>query len=906
MVVRTKLDGLPITFRLADKNRRKSVDKKLVFELQIIPHDVVILHPSFCCPEILEQDQKISVFILTDKEFYQQYYREKDPEKPFTLAEINRLLKIYPWSDRKQLTDVPLLKDKTTATQYLSITYINDMQDKEVLADDDDDDDMGPVTLKEWRIQDKDQQLFARLRESSRQFYLKRQLMYLFHITIDPKGIETTIKPDALYDIAWLLPNKTGDQQSKKIRPYRELQATFTEQLINKHNQNRQYAYQVNGQAFDFTNDNTAPVEAYHPFYVSSKDKLNIGHLTDVHVSSRQFALQACEAQVLQGLTDTHISQQTGAMVNVTFNTLRDLIDELIKQGADALVVTGDLVDFNRNLDPALNDNWQTNFKKPGPLWDALHDKHHGDPEQYPPYIDDHLIYSLFLYCYNQHGRPLYLTSGNHEAYSNPYGISPRVGKFLGLKPKGLVKANEGIPADHNLTIYEAILTYGPRYHHLAHQFKTKNLEWFYTVFTPFTDFVITYKNQCLVGLAWGGDEDILTNFNALTLSRGGTLPTASEALEPEQYEIVQAAVAQNKQTILATHFTFVNYANSVPLTQQGSVNYNNTFKSYSEYDHGSFKVQRFELYDLLKQNKLFYTLSGHSHRAGLYETKFDDSKVRHNMQTRGHILTETAMDPTELSAAFDPGPRVLVSGCGGPIAVQNHYGEGATSAKTKQTKGLKNWGLDWPSATLIKFNGSEDSLQRIIPQNTPTAQPRLAVALDFVDLLEYKVFKRFESDANETRFNVVLNEQLPEKQFIETMTLYAYPVNEWIGFPLKISNRQDNRFVAAMSSEDNRQFEYKILSKPIKSLALFLSIKFNDKLANEIGYQQYNFGSNWIFQVQMDQRMIMQYDHTLGESVLVKAPGYKIQRHKEFGEVPNLDWYQRKFPDLYEYKDKS
>jgi len=49
-----------------------------------------------------------------------------------------------------------------------------------------------------------------------------------------------------------------------------------------------------------------------------------------------------------------------------------------------------------------------------------------------------------------------------------------------------------------------------------------------------------------------------------------------------------------------------------------------------------------------------------------------------------------------------------------------------------------------------------------------------------------------------------------------------------------------------------------------------------------------------------------MQYDHALGESVLVKAPGYKIQRHKEFGEVPNLDWYQRKFPDFYEYKDKS
>lgn len=903
MVVRTKLDGSPITFRLADKNRRKSTKKQLVFELQIIPHDVVILHPSFCCPQLLAQDQKISVFILTDKEFYQQYDREKDPEKPFTLAEINRLLKIYPWQNRKQLTDVPLLKDKTTATQYLTITYIHDMLDKVVATSDPDDagdelgDGLDEITVKEWRIQDKNQKLFARLRESSRQFYLARKVQYLFHIEIDHRGLNTSIKADALYDIAWLLPNK---KDNKSQRPYWELQDTYTRDFISQHNNGRQQAYEINGSDFVFKEAPDSPVEAYHPFYVSSKDKLNIGHLTDVHVSSRQFALQASEAQVLQGLTTKDVSQKTGTLVNVTFNTLKDLIDELVSKGADALVVTGDLVDFSRNLDPAFDADWLNTFKKPGQCWDAMHDKHHKDNARYPKYIDDHLIFSLFLYCYTKHGRPVYLTSGNHEAYSSPYGISPRVGKFLGLKPKGLVKANEGIPADHNLTIYEAILTYGPRYNHLAHQFKVANLEWFYTVFTPFTDFVITYKDQCLVGLAWGGDEDILSNFNALTLSRGGTLPTASEAIEPEQYEIVQAAVAQNKQTLLATHFTFVNYANSVPLTQPGSVNYNNTFKTYGQYDHGSFKARRFELYDLLKQNKLFYTLSGHSHRAGLYETQFDDSKVRHNMQTRGHALTEQSMDPTELSAAFDPGPRVLVSGCGGPIAVQHHYGEGAAGT---QIRGLKNWGLDWPSASLIKFNGDEDSLQRILPKNTPTAQPRFAVALDFVDLLEYKVFIHFESGENETRFNVVLNEQLPEQQFIETLSLYAYPVNEWLAFPLEISNRQDNRFVAAMSKQDNYKFEEDVIEK--KNKILFLSIKFNNNLEKEIGYQQYNFGSNWNFQIQMNKIRRVDYDQRTGEEIVVKGPGYHIRRHKKFGEVPNFDFYTDNFSSLYMYDDE-
>ncbi len=103
------------------------------------------------------------------------------------------------------------------------------------------------------------------------------------------------------------------------------------------------------------------------------------------------------------------------------------------------------------------------------------------------------------------------------------------------------------------------------------------------------------------------------------------------------------------------------------------------------------------------------------------------------------------------------------------------------------------------------------------------------------------------------------------------------------------------------MSKQDNYRFEEDVIEKK-----KFLSTKFNKNLENEIGYQQYNFDSSWIFQFQMDQRMIMQYDHALGESVLVQAPGYKIKRHKKFGEVPDFKWYRFNFPNEYSYQDKS
>jgi hypothetical protein len=67
----------------------------------------------------------------------------------------------------------------------------------------------------------------------------------------------------------------------------------------------------------------------------------------------------------------------------------------------------------------------------------------------------------------------------------------------------------------------------------------------------------------------------------------------------------------------------------------------------------------------------------------------------------------------------------------------------------------------------------------------------------------------------------------------------------------------------------------------------LFISIKFKgDELSNRTGFKQYNYASPWVIRIQIDEN----------------KDGPKIQRHKEFGEVPEFWWYKRNFPDEFPY----
>ncbi|MBE7159501.1 MAG: hypothetical protein INR62_13900, partial [Rhodospirillales bacterium] len=194
------------------------------------------------------------------------------------------------------------------------------------------------------------------------------------------------------------------------------------------------------------------------------------------------------------------------------------------------------------------------------------------------------LVFSLVREMYRKYKLPVIMTSGNHEAYQVPYGISARVeagemGNWafkLGVLeattinhrdarqrmednarrswPDGAVpnearraqkalkqddaverhrkefekasawvngKANGGMSRDHNMTIYEACLAYGPTYGHAltGYNFDGGQFDWFYALFTPLADVVYAYgaqpddqsgagAKQVIAALGWGIDEN--------------------------------------------------------------------------------------------------------------------------------------------------------------------------------------------------------------------------------------------------------------------------------------------------------------------------------------------------------------------------------------------------------------
>ena len=208
-----------------------------------------------------------------------------------------------------------------------------------------------------------------------------------------------------------------------------------------------------------------------------------------MHISSRQQVFAKSHARlidIVEGGDESQASEKIGQLVNVSFAVLKDLMNQMGRE-TDLLVFTGDLIDYNRNYNPHNSRKPLDQLKKSADIWQALDLKNLKDKQQYTLGIDNLTLYALFKWYYKTHKKPIMLISGNHEAYTVPYGISPRIKLKRSMNstynPLGKMtvddvieksikqaeadqkekeekgpdiydsRANEGIPADHNLTI---------------------------------------------------------------------------------------------------------------------------------------------------------------------------------------------------------------------------------------------------------------------------------------------------------------------------------------------------------------------------------------------------------------------------------------------------------------------
>jgi hypothetical protein len=245
-------------------------------------------------------------------------------------------------------------------------------------------------------------------------------------------------------------------------------------------------------------------------------DLLKIGVLADLHLSTRQSLYRMVKAQVIPTIPPTPDTSPPpppssppkpnadspfiGPMAHEALQSTHQLL-QAIGKGADMVVLIGDLYDHLLNLDPRecagaiakTSDLWRfTDFRKY--YNEDKYERGDGDEKEdiqyYPPYLDALLGLTAIYQFYQDYEKPLFYINGNHEGYRNPFAMSPRL---IG----DLWRLNEVIPSDHNLTIYEAALLYGPHYDQWAESafnFEVKNMELAHLLITPWQDLLL---RQC-------------------------------------------------------------------------------------------------------------------------------------------------------------------------------------------------------------------------------------------------------------------------------------------------------------------------------------------------------------------------------------------------------------------------
>jgi hypothetical protein len=616
-------------------------------------------------------------------------------------------------------------------------------------------------------------------------------LAFIYQIQIDIRALPKMPIPGEIGTLAWMMevPDIYKTQSQLNGLTDWEYQDKLIYDFLTSQKNDSQKSHFSDLYEFDLKGKNLSTTSlppqsknlmhrlmAWHPIMIGKKHELKIGHLSDVHVNCRHFALGKSAAQVIEGISAT-----LGPKVANSFLALKNLFDEMKKSGADCIFITGDLIDFNRNIDPSQVD---ASIKDQWSKFNVV--KNIAKSKIYKRGLDDMLVFSLVRYSYKELKLPVFITTGNHEAYDVPYGISPRKNKKVMLTgvlettgdlkgphgsrevnttitpsyipPVDIMraanklqvkekyaslddneynhgKANEGVPADHNLTIYEAALIYGPSYAQAltSQNFTPDNYDWFFTLFTPLCDFVISYNEQNIIGLDWGASENYVNLAGALNPTNSdfqgaGILPRSVESISEHQKELLSNAFYIRKNnpasTLLFSHFTLINFAMDMSLREKGKQRkVQHEVGQLNKNNCGTFEKEQSWLFEACINNKVRYHFSGHSHRAGVYKVEKSEN------------LTKSAKKDVRIVSGFDPGiepnhtdnavgplTKLIVSSSGGPIGVQNHDNE------------LYGFNMQLPSGTLLD-QAAERPIVAIKADSTknPHIKPRLCVALDYL-----------------------------------------------------------------------------------------------------------------------------------------------------------------------------
>jgi hypothetical protein len=843
----------------------------------------MILYPALLTPDVaVGQDDSVELLVLVE---------DKAKLKPM---DVNRQLKVWKGLNpsRKYYDDVLITAEDPPYTEVIKVKKLGNLAANK------------PFKSWKWEGESASEGRFCGMLDTRAvELYKDKGFTKLYAVWIKIKSIRDSLdnqqedKKKEWYDSRFFIEPKSCLDQNQDYIVHWAVKNGDT----NRAQHEGRFGYTVGGQDVEAGNvDPNNPVQAYHPvFYYDNLEHASVGHMADIHLSARQQILAKSKARVIECPEDHCAAKQVGKMFNICSKNTKYLLDQFGgggTNGVDIVVVSGDTVDFIRNVyDDGKKQDWQ-----PPDVWKyvgiegksgkvALDDKTKSwHLEKHWENVDFLSLYSLVggFYKDTNKRRPVYAVNGNHDCYLWPFGISPHV---ISAETK---KANEGIPADHNLTIYEANLAFGPTYHTLVKWSNNhpEKFAWFYTVFTPFSDFCVKLPKQSLVGLAWGDDEDMISAARAG--GQGfGHLPRANKAISDTQMGFLDKHVikkAENRKVILASHFTFASYIEGISEKEaakstwgdkndQGDVYYARSKlykKDFSKADMGTFHLNREKMYkEWVYGKKIHCILTGHSHRRGLYVARrldiptIGNDSVKTGFYVFPPLTGENAAEQwmTNKISQSDKRklpPYIIVSDSGGSVPRRNVDGE------------FSGWGSDQPSGTKVVFNG-DGKVKYVgavqVPICEVNTKPRFAVALDYWDIMEgswltdtNRVIYDFSTTSAFTtkqekshdwtpRFALHLRKEVRQYQVKPTeVSLHWLDGNSWKVIKMTGRGETTDRKSTLWEIPAKKKQVFEGMAGE-KERNVFLSIKFSSNNAelNKI----YEFDTPWTFEAQVDKK---------------------------------------------------
>lgn len=683
----------------------------------------------------------------------------------------------------------------------------------------------------------------------------------------------------------------------------------------NSSNQNSipgrgRYAFPMRGNTVDIHRiDPEQPIQSYHPLFVLSGDDatayLNLGHVSDIHINTRWQLLGKSNARVIEygaGQFEDE-SPEIGGMLAENNRSFHSVLGRVAGGDADVLIVGGDIVDHIRNAyDPAcvLEPN-----NTPRDIWDVMNLEGDAYTEaSYPVGMDLLAFYSFIFDAMTSHAKPVFGITGNHDCYVDAFGISPRLNAELMAS-----RTNEGIPADLNLTFYEALLAFGPSAGLLrspSSSFDAEWFDWFHQVLTPFNDWWFKFPSQSLVGLGWGTSEDLVDPRGGQS---GGHLPRSDDAISDPQLALLQQAVDERaeRKVTLTSHFTFLSYIEGVPMNPGGARSAPGTFRlndntwgteNYSEFEMGTFETNRATLMNMLGGRQIQCVLTGHSHRRGLHllGTRDGDEIPTQLFDTDPNSPHSLCQIPAGLTNGE---PVIVVSDSGGPYPRHNRDNE------------FLGWGSDRPGGTLVKFNQASGHLTDV---RTLTAtnrnKARGAVVMDYVDVSAEGAFndnrmetQRVTGDVNSGAApasaspvwyidaNLTPQVHTTWGMYIEKMIFAGRTGDRWVRVEATY-NRARNAFEVPAAQTD----DFRVWLRNVLQPTRYVSIKMGSRDAFIAG--RYDWASYWNFEV-MAQALFEHHPNAQGHMVRyvwyrIFRPQREIEitgRNVAWRESPNFDW---------------